>query len=76
MQAFVILIKQVESEADYMLMEAGERETSPEQQREHIERINQQSNATIFVAVQEREVTNGKYEETEIEGRPVQYFEI
>ncbi|MGG1397515.1 GNAT family N-acetyltransferase [Bacillus salipaludis] len=47
------LIKQVETEANFMLMEAGERKTTPEQQRKQIERIEQQSNSTIFIAEQE-----------------------
>jgi RimJ/RimL family protein N-acetyltransferase len=53
---FICLIKQVESEAKFMLMEAGERKTTPEQQRKQLEHIKQQSNSTIFVTEQE----NGK----------------
>jgi RimJ/RimL family protein N-acetyltransferase len=53
---FISLIKQVESEAKFMLMEAGERKTTPEQQHKQLEHIKQQSNSTIFVAEQE----NGK----------------
>lgn len=48
------LIKQVESESDFMLLEAGERKTTPEQQRKQLERIEQQRNSTIFVAQQEQ----------------------
>jgi hypothetical protein len=51
---FLWLIKQVESEANFMLMEAGERKTTPEQQRKQLDRIEQQSNSTIFVAEQEQ----------------------
>jgi RimJ/RimL family protein N-acetyltransferase len=51
---FICLIKQVESEAKFMLMEAGERKTTPEQQHEKLEHIKQQSNSTIFVAEQEK----------------------
>jgi RimJ/RimL family protein N-acetyltransferase len=50
---FINLIKQVETEANFMLMEAGERKTTPEQQRKQLERIEQQSNSTIFIAKQE-----------------------
>lgn len=53
---FICLIKQVEAEAKFMLMEAGERKTTHEQQRKQLELIKQQSNSTIFVAEQE----NGK----------------
>ena len=49
----VNLIKRVETEAEYMLMESGERKTSPEQQRKHLERLEKQGNATIFVAENE-----------------------
>lgn len=44
------LIQQVEAESDYMLMEAGERETIPEQQRSRIESMKNTINSTIFVA--------------------------
>ncbi|MBB6452261.1 RimJ/RimL family protein N-acetyltransferase [Salirhabdus euzebyi] len=47
------LVKQVESETNFMLMEAGERRTTPEQQQKQIELIQQQRNSTIFVAEQE-----------------------
>jgi RimJ/RimL family protein N-acetyltransferase len=52
-EAFINLIKQVETESHFMLMEAGERKTTPEQQRQHIERIGQLSNSVIFVAEEE-----------------------
>lgn len=51
---FICLIKRVESEANFMLMEAGERKTTTDQQRKQLERIEQQSNSTIFVAEQEQ----------------------
>jgi len=51
---FLYLIKQVESEAKFMLMEAGERKTTPEQNRKRLEKMKQQSNSTIFVAQQEK----------------------
>ncbi|WP_243292152.1 GNAT family N-acetyltransferase [Bacillus sp. FJAT-47783] len=50
---FINLIKQVESEAKFLLMEAGERKTTPEQQRIQIERLAQQSNSTILIAEQD-----------------------
>ncbi|NRD78592.1 GNAT family N-acetyltransferase [Bacillus sp. BRMEA1] len=50
---FINLIKQVETEANFMLMESGERKTTAEQQSKQLERIEQQSNSTIFIAEQE-----------------------
>ena len=47
------LIKKVESEAEYTLMGAGERQTTPEQQLTQVERILGQENSTIFVAEEE-----------------------
>ncbi|NLP52911.1 GNAT family protein [Bacillus sp. RO1] len=47
------LIKEVEGKSNFMLMEAGERKTTHEQQRKHLERLGQQNNSTIFVAEQE-----------------------
>ena len=47
------LIKKVESEADYTLMGAGERQTTPEQQLTQVERILGQENSTILVAEEE-----------------------
>jgi hypothetical protein len=41
------LIKEVEAESKYMLMEPGERKTTHEQQRKHLERLGQQNNSTI-----------------------------
>jgi RimJ/RimL family protein N-acetyltransferase len=52
-ESFVYLIKQVEAEAEFMLMEAGERKISPEQQRKRLEQMGKESNSTIFVAEQE-----------------------
>ena len=48
------LIKKVESEAEYTLMGAGERQTTSEQQRTQVERILEQENATIFVAEEDK----------------------
>ena len=47
------LIKQVEAESEYMLMEAGERKVSPEQQRIRLVQMENESNFTILVAEQE-----------------------
>ncbi|MFY3790400.1 GNAT family N-acetyltransferase [Ureibacillus sp. MALMAid1270] len=44
------LIKEVEATSNFMLMEPGERQTSPEQQVKVMERIEKRSNATILVA--------------------------
>jgi RimJ/RimL family protein N-acetyltransferase len=51
---FISLVKRVESQAKFMLMEPGERKTTTEQQRNHIEHIKKRSNSTIFVAEQEQ----------------------
>jgi L-amino acid N-acyltransferase YncA len=51
-ESFVNLIKQVEAEADFMLMEAGERNISPEQQRKRLEQMEKESHSTILVAEQ------------------------
>lgn len=47
---FTDLIKKVESHADFMLMEDGERRTTPEQQKKQLERFEKQDNSTVFVA--------------------------
>ena len=47
---FTDLIKKVESHADFMLMEGGERRTTPEQQKKQLERFEKQDNSTVFVA--------------------------
>jgi RimJ/RimL family protein N-acetyltransferase len=52
-ESYVFLIKQVEAEAKFMLMEAGERNISPEQQRKRLEQMEKESNSTILVAEQE-----------------------
>jgi RimJ/RimL family protein N-acetyltransferase len=46
----VRLIKQVEEESEFMLMEAGERQITPEQQRQRIETFEKSENSAIFVA--------------------------
>lgn len=47
---FIALIKEVEAKSSFMLMEPGERKTTPEQQAKQLERIEKQSNATILAA--------------------------
>ena len=49
-ESFDLLMKQVETEADFMLMEPGERKGSPEQQRKWLERVDKESNSTVLVA--------------------------
>lgn len=49
-EGLVRLIKQVESESQYMLFEAGERNIEPEQQIKRIEAMKKEGNSTIFVA--------------------------
>ncbi|MGE7763256.1 N-acetyltransferase family protein [Peribacillus sp. NPDC097895] len=51
-ESFDLLMKQVETEADFMLMEPGERKGSPEQQRKWLERVDKESNSTVLVAEQ------------------------
>ncbi|ETI70770.1 GNAT family N-acetyltransferase [Neobacillus vireti] len=46
----VRLILQVEAESKFMLMEAGERQVTPEQQKIRIENMIKSENSTIFVA--------------------------
>ncbi len=48
--SFITLIKEVESNADFMLMEDGERKTTPEQQMKLLERFEKQPNSIIHVA--------------------------
>ncbi|MBP0726569.1 GNAT family N-acetyltransferase [Bacillus sp. RG28] len=55
-ERFVELIKEVESKADFMLMEAGERKITSEQQRKQLEQIEKRNNSTIFVAEQEEKL--------------------
>jgi RimJ/RimL family protein N-acetyltransferase len=46
----VQLIQLVEAESEFMLMEAGERQITPEQQRNRIENMKKSENSTIIVA--------------------------
>ncbi len=52
-EEFVSLIKQVEAESDFMLMEAGERMLSVEQQRKRMEQMKKDGNSTILLAEQD-----------------------
>ena len=49
-EKFIELIQEVESSSKFMLMEAGERQTTVEQQRKQLVHIEKQENATILVA--------------------------
>ena len=49
-ESLVALIKQVEEESEFMLMEPGERQITPEQQQQRIHSIKKSENSTIFVA--------------------------
>ena len=49
-EKFRNLVKEVEANSDFMLMEPGERQTTPEQQRNVLERLSEESHSTIFVA--------------------------
>lgn len=49
-EKFLNLVVEVESKADYMLFEAGERKTTVDKQRKQLEMIEKQKNATIFLA--------------------------
>lgn len=53
-EEFITLVKKVESESNYMLLESGERQTTPEQQRRQLEIIERQSNSVIFVTENEK----------------------
>jgi RimJ/RimL family protein N-acetyltransferase len=51
--SFTKLMKHVETEADFILMEPGERKSSPEQQRKWLEQIEKKNNSTVFVVENE-----------------------
>ncbi|MEH7440258.1 GNAT family N-acetyltransferase [Neobacillus drentensis] len=50
------LIKKVEKESEFMLMEPGERQITPEQQQQRIHSIKKRDNSTIFVAENEEQL--------------------
>lgn len=47
---FIELVKRVDAESDYMLMEPGEREITLDEQRQRLEKIEQDTHSTILVA--------------------------
>ncbi|MFJ7725253.1 GNAT family N-acetyltransferase [Neobacillus sp. NPDC097160] len=53
----VELIRQVEEKSEFMLMEAGERKITIEQQRTRIETMKKSENSTIFVAEEDDKLT-------------------
>ncbi len=53
---FINLVKKVEMQSRFMMMEAGERKTTSEQQAKQIDSIHKQSNSTIFVVELEDEL--------------------
>jgi RimJ/RimL family protein N-acetyltransferase len=55
-EGLVRLIKQVESDSQYMLFEAGERNIEPEQQVKRIEAMKKDGKSTIFVAEEKDEL--------------------
>jgi RimJ/RimL family protein N-acetyltransferase len=55
-ESLVALIKQVEKESEFMLMEPGERQITPEQQQQRIHSIQKNENSTIFVAEYEEQL--------------------
>jgi RimJ/RimL family protein N-acetyltransferase len=52
----VRLIQQVETESEFMLMEAGERQMTPEQQGQRIESCKKSENSSIFVAEKDNQL--------------------
>ena len=56
-ESLVRLIRQVEEESEFMLMEAGERQITTEQQRTRIENMKKSGNSTIFVAEKDNNLT-------------------
>ncbi|WP_235821413.1 GNAT family N-acetyltransferase [Gottfriedia solisilvae] len=55
-ERFLKLLLEVESKADYMLFEAGERKTTVDKQRQQLEMIEKQENATILLAEEKGEL--------------------
>lgn len=55
-EKFLNLVMEVESKADYMLFEAGERKTTVDQQRKQLEMIEKKENATILLAEEKGEL--------------------
>ncbi|WML45439.1 GNAT family N-acetyltransferase [Neobacillus sp. PS3-40] len=55
-ESFTKLIKQVESESQFMLFEPGERKISPEEQGKRIEVMRKSDNSTIFVVEEDKQL--------------------
>lgn len=53
---FINLVKDVEHTSEFMLMEPGERKTTPEQLRKQLDVIKHQQNSTIFVGEDQGEL--------------------
>ncbi|MEH7098235.1 GNAT family N-acetyltransferase [Neobacillus vireti] len=54
--SFINLIKQVESESQFLLFEPGERKISPEEQIKRIEAMQKLRNSTIFIAEEDKQL--------------------
>ncbi|MFC0560140.1 GNAT family N-acetyltransferase [Halalkalibacter alkalisediminis] len=55
-ERFISLIQKVEAEAEFMLMEPGERKMTIEQQRKFLQQMNKTNNSIILVADKESEL--------------------
>jgi RimJ/RimL family protein N-acetyltransferase len=53
---FINLIKKVESESEFMLLEPGERKIVEEEQKKRIELIRKSYNSTIFIAEEDKQL--------------------
>lgn len=56
-ESFLELCRKLDEETQFMMLEAGERQTSIEEQAQHIKQILQRSNQTIFVAEADNKLT-------------------
>jgi RimJ/RimL family protein N-acetyltransferase len=54
--SFINLIKKVESESEFMLLEPGERKIVEEEQKKRIEVIRKSYNSTIFIAEEDKQL--------------------
>ncbi len=55
-EQFLNLCKKLDTETQFMMLEPGERKTTPEEQRTQIEILLKQENQTIFVAEQDNQL--------------------
>ena len=55
-EQFLNLCKKLDTETQFMMLEPGERKTTPEEQRTQIEILLKQANQTIFVAEQDNQL--------------------